>query len=69
MAKKVSRKKVTEIQQLILDLKMSPAEIARRFGRPEQHIHDMLANKRKPDMVILDSLRKLKESMIRINRV
>jgi len=48
---------------------MSPAEIARRFGRPEQHIHDMLANKRKPDMVILDSLRKLKESMIRINRV
>ena len=69
MAKKVSRKKKTEIQELVLDLKMSPAEIARRFGRPEQHIHDMLANKRKPDTVILDSLRKLKETLTRINRV
>lgn len=42
-----------EFNRAILASRLSPREIAYRFGRPEEKIRDMMEGRVRPDLVIL----------------
>ena len=64
MAKKTTRKtkakyadEAYELNRLILASRLSPREIAYKFGRPEEKIREMMEGNIKPDGVIMYQLR------------
>ncbi len=46
----------TVFNQAILASRLSPREIAYRFGRPEEKIREMMEGRVKPDLLILRSI-------------
>jgi hypothetical protein len=62
MAKKTAKKakyadEAYELNRLILASRLSPREIAYKFGRPEEKIREMMEGNIKPDGVIMYQLR------------
>lgn len=62
MAKKTTKKakyadEAYELNRLILASRLSPREIAYKFGRPEEKIREMMEGNIKPDGVIMYQLR------------
>jgi len=62
MAKKTTKKakyadEAYELNRLILASRLSPREIAYKFGRPEEKIREMMEGNIKPDSVIMYQLR------------
>lgn len=62
MAKKTTKRakfadEAYEFNRLILASRLSPREIAYKFGRPEEKIREMMEGHVKPDGVIMYQLR------------
>ena len=62
MAKK-KEKTTVELQELMIQLKMSPRELAQRFGKSESIIKEMIDGKRKTEPMYIATLREVAKNV------